>query len=174
MNIGDSSTKALLQAEAEALLTLSEDELNQLLGLRVQAIQSDISLSLQPSIEVETTPFEAIRIPHGVQKIVDAMVETALKQCHNVLCSEDPDYASLRTQLSAALGLGGTALVLAFATFLTSTLGIAAALATVLATIIIKKIGEPTLQAGHQAMCAGLLEILLEKYPEPEAADSEE
>ncbi|MAT42169.1 MAG: hypothetical protein CL609_07490 [Anaerolineaceae bacterium] len=146
------------------MLAMDEDELSQLLGLRINAIQSDIGLSLQPSIEVELSPFEAVRLPTWVQKTVDAMIKTALEQSRNVLCSEEPDFDNIRNQLIAAMGLGGTALVLAFAAFLTSTLGIAAALATVLATIVIKKIGEPTIKAGHHTMCVELNKILEAKY----------
>lgn len=164
MSNNDSS--ALLASEAEMLLTLNEDELTQLLALRVNAIQSDISLSLQPTIEVEYSPFEAVRLPAWIQKTVDAMVKSALEHSHKVLCSDDADYVDIRSKLTAALGLGGTAAVLAFATFLTSTLGVAAALATVLATIVIKMIGEPALKAGHQTLCAELKTMLQEKYPD--------
>ena len=166
MNIQDSTTQTILESEAEMLLSLSEADLNEMLAMRVNAIQSDLSLALQPAIAVEKSPFEAVRIPDWIRKTVATMIQTALEQSHNVICSDDPDYLPLRTQLVSALGLGGTAAVLAFAGFLTTTLGFAAALATVVATIIIKKIGEPTLQAGHQAMCTELKTMLQEKYPE--------
>jgi ABC-type dipeptide/oligopeptide/nickel transport system ATPase component len=164
MNVKDSSAQEALASEAERLLDLSEDELNQLLEMRVNAIQQDVSLSLQPSFEVEISPFEAVRLPAWVQKTVDAMIKTALEQTHHVVCSSDPDYLPLRTQLVSALGLGGTAAVLAFAAFLTTTLGVAAALATVIATIIIKKIGEPALKTGHQTLCAEFEAALQAKY----------
>jgi ABC-type dipeptide/oligopeptide/nickel transport system ATPase component len=175
MNIRDSSTQEILASEAEMLLELSEGELNQLLEMRVSAIQQDISLSFQPSIEVAASPFEAVRMPAWVQKTVDAMIKTALEQTHNVICSDDPDYLPLRTQLVSTLGLGGTAAVLTFAGFLTTTLGVAAALATVVATIIIKKIGEPALKAGHQTMCVEMKAAIQARYAEPEnAVDDEE
>jgi len=60
------------------------------------------------------------------------------------LCSDLSEFADLRTSLVGALGLGGSAAVIALAAFLTGTLGMAAALATIVATIIIKKIGGPS------------------------------
>lgn len=165
MSTQESFTQEILETDAQTLLTLSEDELNQLLGMRVHAIQMDMNHSLQPSFEVTRSPLEA-SLPRWIQRTVDAMIKTALVQSHNVLCSNDPDYAGIRNQLLTTLGLGGTAAVIAFAGFLTSTLGIAVALATVLATIVIKKIGEPTLIAGHQTMCIELKNLLQARYSE--------
>jgi len=39
-------------------------------------------------------------------------------------------------------------------------LGIAAAVATVIATIVIKRIGEPAIKAGHRRMCEELKKSL--------------
>ena len=145
--------------EAEELLTKDEEELTELLALRVNAVQQDMSLSLQPTFEVQDPTLE-VALPPWIKNTVDAMIVTALRQSHNVLCSGLTEYASLRANLVGALGLGGTAAVIALAAFLTSTLGIAAALATVLATIVIKKIGEPSIKAGHQTLCSELEKLL--------------
>jgi ABC-type dipeptide/oligopeptide/nickel transport system ATPase component len=155
-----SSQEVFSQQEAETLLTMDEEELNRLLSMRVNAIQQDVSLSLHPTFEVQVSSFEAMTLPPWIQKTVDAMIVTALRQSHSVLCSDLPEFADLRVKLLGVLGLGGSAAVIALAAFLTGTLGMAAALATVLATIVIKKIGEPSLQAGHKTLCAEL-EILL-------------
>ena len=149
-----------LQVEANSLLEMPEDNLNQLLGMRVQAINEDLSLSLQPTFDVERSPFESITLPPWIQKTVDSMIITALRQSHNVLCSNEKEFEDIRNKLVAALGLGGSTAVIALAAFLTGTLGLAAALATVLATIVIKKIGQPALIAGHKTMCAELGNML--------------
>jgi uncharacterized protein (UPF0261 family) len=143
------------QQEAEELLAKDEKELTELLALRVNAVQQDVSLSLQPTFEVQVSPLE-VALPPWIKNTVDAMIVTALRQSYNVLCSDLPEFADLRTSLVGALGLGGSAAVIALAAFLTGTLGMAAALATVLATIVIKKIGGPSLKAGHQTLCAEL------------------
>jgi hypothetical protein len=147
------------EQEVEALLTKDEEELTELLTLRVNAVQQDVSLSLQPTFEVQESTLE-VALPPWVKNTVDAMIVTALRQSHNVLCSGLPEFAGLRANLVGALGLGGTAAVITLAAFLTSTLGIAAALATVLATIVIKKIGEPSLKAGHRTLCSELEKLL--------------
>jgi ABC-type dipeptide/oligopeptide/nickel transport system ATPase component len=146
--------------EAETLLALDEEALTELLGLRVNAIQQDVSLSLQPTFKLQGSTLEAFTMPPWIKKTVDAMIITALRQSHKVLCSDLPEFKDLRANLVGALGLGGSAAVIALAAFLTGTLGIAAALATVLATIVIKKIGGPMLKAGHQTLCAELAKLL--------------
>ncbi len=45
------------QEEAQELLSKDPDELNQLLALRVDAVQQDVSLSLKPIFEVQVSPF---------------------------------------------------------------------------------------------------------------------
>ncbi len=145
--------------EAEELLSMDEVELNSLLELRINALHTDASLSLQPTFEVPDVGLE-VALPPWIQNTVDAMIATALRQAHNVLCSEQPEFTDLRKSLIDALGLGGSAAVIAMAAFLTGTLGLAAAIATVLATIVIKKIGGPALQAGHRTLCKELEKML--------------
>lgn len=151
------------QEEAQELLSKDPDELNQLLALRVDAVQQDVSLSLQPTFEVQVSPFEAVDLPPWIQETIDVMISTALRQAHKVLCSDMREYADLRARLIGAMGLGGSAAVLALAAFLTGTLGMVAALATVVATIVVKKIGEPALQAGHTTLCTELEKLLPKK-----------
>jgi hypothetical protein len=146
--------------EAQELLELDEPELMRLLVQRLDAIHKNIELSLQPSFEVEASPLEKITLQPWIQKTVEVMVQTALRQTYNVVCSSEAAYADIRKQLLGGLGVGGTAAVLTFSSFLISTLGFAAALATVVATIVIKKIGEPAIRAGHQTMCEELKKTL--------------
>ena len=155
-----STQDVFTEEEASELLAKNEEELRRLLALRVNAVRQDPSLSLQPSIEVRESPFESIELPPWIQNIVDSMVSTALRQCHKVLCSTTAEFTELRANLVGALGIGGTAAVIGLAAFLTGTLGMVAALATVVATIVIKKIGAPTLNAGHQTLCDELEKML--------------
>lgn len=141
------------QNEARDLLDMNEQELMHLLAERVDAIHQNVDLSLLHSFEIDRSPLEKRNLPPWIDKTVQAMVTTALRQTYNVVCSSEPAYSGLRTQLLGALGVGGTAAVLAFSSFLVSTIGFAAALATVIATIVIKKIGEPAIMAGHKTMC---------------------
>ena len=160
MSDQDITQSEAAQAEAQSLLDMQENELEYLLTMRLNAIQEDPSLSLQPTFEVEASTLESFTMPPWIKSTVDSMIDSALRQGHRVLCSTDEEFSSLRAQLVAALGLGGTAAVLAFTSFLITTLGFAAALASIVATIVIKKIGEPTIQAGHKTMCAELTKML--------------
>jgi hypothetical protein len=146
--------------EARELLGMDEQELTQLLVQRLNAIQKNVELSLQPTFEVAPSSLEKITLPPWIQKTVDVMVQTSLLQTYSVICSSETTYSDLRKQLLGALGVGGTAAVLALSSFLIGTVGLAAALATVVATIVIKKIGEPAIKAGHQTMCKELKKIL--------------
>jgi hypothetical protein len=154
------STQAVFSKnEAEELLGMDEEKLTELLALRVDAVHQDVSLILQPTFEVEDSKYE-VELPPWIKKTVDTMIATALRQSHNVLCSDQKEYTELRDNLAGALGLGGSTAVIALAAFLTGTLGIAAALATILATIVIKKIMGPSFIAGKQTLCAELEKLL--------------
>lgn len=158
-----STQEIITEDTAEELLKMKEDDLQILLEGRIIALHEDPSLSLRPSFGLETNDLEAIKAPRWLQRTVEEMINTALRQTYNVVCSNDPDFKQLRDQLLAALGLGGTAAVIAFTTFLTSTVGLAVAIASVIATIIIKKIGLKTIEAGHKVMCEELGKLV----PEP-------
>lgn len=150
----------LTQEAAEELLAMTDEELDRLLGARVLALHSDPSLSLEASFELKPTALESLMVPPWLRKTAEQMVNTAIHQTYNVACSKDPDYGKLRDELLASLGVGGTAAVIALAGFLTSTVGLAAALASVIATIIVKKILGPALAAGHETMCKELKDYL--------------
>ncbi len=149
----------LSDATAEELLAMSEGELNTLLESRVAALSANPSLSLEASV-APPGALEAFEIPPWVEKTAKQMLNTAIRQLYNVVCSADADYAGLRAQLISALGVGGTAAVVALAGFLTSGVGLAAALASVIATILIKKIVQPALAAGLKTLCQELAAYL--------------
>ncbi len=152
------TTQGLLTQEAaEELFATPNEELDQLLQARMMAIQMDPSLILQPSFHTKPADdLESFGVPNWIKKTVDAMIKTATHQTHDVVCSDDPDFKDLRDRLVAALGLGGTAAVLALSGLLITTFGLAAALASVVATIIIKTILGPTFDKGHDVMCKEL------------------
>lgn len=155
------SIQAILTQEAAAeLLEMNEDDLHQLLGERMMALRMDPALSLEPSFDLEKRGLGPIELPPGVKRIIQKMVNTAIQQTYNVVCSEDPDYKKDRDDLLGALGLGGTALALGFSAFLVANFGLAIGVASVLATIVIKKIGLRTIAAGHKATCEELGKIL--------------
>ena len=133
-----STQEVFAEQEADELLMKDEVELTDLLALKVKAIQEDMSLSLKSTFEVQDFTLEVV-LPPWI-KDGYSMIATALRQSHNVLCSDLPEFSQFRGSLIGALGIGGSTAVIAIASFLTGTLGIAAALATVVATIVIKRL----------------------------------
>jgi hypothetical protein len=143
--------KSFLSDEAAAdLLGMPDDQLDQLLEARVLALHSDPSLSLESAFEPETGALESFDVPPWIGKTVQQMLNTAIHQTYSVACGTDADYKN------AALGISGTTAVIALAGFLTTTVGLAAALASVIATILIKRILGPALATGHKTMCKEL------------------
>lgn len=157
------SDKSFLTDEAAAdLLGMPDDQLDRLLEARVQALHGDPSLSLESAFEPETGALESFEMPPWIEKTAKQMLNTAIHQTYKVACGTDDDYKQLRDELIAALGISGTTAVIALAGFLTTTVGLAAALASVVATILVKRILGPALTAGHKTMCEELKAYLPE------------
>jgi len=93
----------LTEETAEELLGMTDEQLDHLLNARVMALQKDPGLSLQPSFEPEPTPLEALTVPTWLQKTVEEMVNTAIRQTYHVVCSKDPDYKGIRDDLTCLL-----------------------------------------------------------------------
>jgi len=70
-----STQEVFMKQEAEELLTKDEYELTELLALRVNAVQQDVSLSLQPTFDVQDPTLE-VALPPWIQNTVDAMIAT--------------------------------------------------------------------------------------------------
>ena len=99
---------------------------------------------------------EAFDVPPWIEKTAKQMLNTAIHQTYKVACGTDADYKQLRDELITSLGISGTVAVIALAGFLTTTVGLAAALVSVIATILVKRILGPALTAGHKTMCEEL------------------
>jgi hypothetical protein len=154
-----STMESAIQTEAAALLEMDEASLEQLLAARLTAIQQDPSLSLQPTFEVQE--FGLADLPPWIGGPIQDMVNTALRQMHRVLCSGEEEFRDLRNQLvGAILGGGGLAAIVTFVAGMLTGIGLAAAVATIIATIVIKKVGQPAFDAGVERLCAELALLL--------------
>jgi hypothetical protein len=151
------SGSILPEEQARALLALDEGALRQQLGLQLSAMYTDPSRSLQPAPHAQALAAMApITLPPWVPAAVDAMVNRAAEELEKVLCGTDPTYVDLRNKLISATGLGEVALVGAVTVFLAGPLGITLAVAGILATIIVKTVGEPAINAGIEEICKAL------------------
>ncbi len=147
----------LPEEQAQALLALDEATLRQQLGRQLSAMYADPSRSLQPIPEARALAALApITLPAWVPAAVEAMVNRAVEELKHVLCSADPKYADLRSKLINAAGFGQVALVEGVTAFLAGPLGLTLAVAGILATIIVKTVGEPAIIAGIEEVCRAL------------------
>ena len=152
----------LTDEEASELLGMPDHQLDRLLEARIQALHEDPSLSLESAFAPEAAALEAFEMPPWIEKTAKQMLNTAIHQIYNVACGTDDDYKQLRDELITSLGISGTTAVIALTGFLTTTVGLAAALASVIATILIKRILGPALSAGHKTLCKELKAYLPE------------
>ena len=151
------SKSILPEEQARALLALDDAALRQQLGLQLSAMYTDPARSLQPAPHPQAMAAMApITLPPWVPAAVEALVNRAAEEFEKVLCSADPNYVDLRNKLINATGLGEVALVEAVTVFLAGPLGITLAVAGILATIVVKTVGEPAINAGIEEICKAL------------------
>ena len=151
------SKSILPEEQARALLALDDAALRQQLGLQLSAMYTDPARSLQPAPHPQAMAAMApITLPPWVPAAVEALVNRAAEELEKVLCSADPNYVDLRNKLINATGLGEMALVEAVTVFLAGPLGITLAVAGILATIVVKTVGEPAINAGIEETCKAL------------------
>jgi hypothetical protein len=142
----------MLSAEiGKELLELDEEELEYLLGERVKAIEEDMQIqgNFQPIVSYSKSFGPKDALP----AIGRRMVYKLRVQAYDLLCGTDPEDVQWRKDILDATKISSGAAVASLAAMFVSGLGIAAALAGVLAALIIKKFVQPTFKAGHEAMC---------------------
>jgi hypothetical protein len=136
---------------AEELLELDEEELELLLGTRMKAIEENPEIQgfFQPSVSYA----ESFGSKEAVVRVARKMVDRLHMQAYLFVCGTDPEDEQARTDILDALKISSGAAVAALATALISGLGVAAALAGVVAALIIKRFVQPTIKEGYNAMC---------------------
>ena len=146
-------------SEAEAaiapLLGAEEDQLYAELGIRAKALSADPSTagSFDPDVTYDAAEM-------GVMDDVRALGKKVFKRCNRELnglvCGDDPDDAEDRAQLTSALGLGEPAVAAALAGLLVSSLGLAPAIAGVVAVIVVRRFFNPAMEQFCTAWTASL------------------
>ena len=136
---------------ARALLSQSPDQLYELLGMRAQAVEEDIRKL--GSFEPEVAFSQHMGYKEDLQKIGRRMFNKVHVQAYGLVCGSNPDDREDRDRILGALGISIEAAVIAVASVLVNTFGLAAAFAGVVAALIMKRFAEPTLEEGHRGMC---------------------
>lgn len=133
---------------AEKLLKYEPDELVRLLGVRQAAIEKDpgIQGSFEPDVRREDYDWADV-VAVG-RRIWDRLHI----QAYSLVCGTDEASKEWRERIIGALGVGVAGAVVVLTNALVS-IGIAAALAGVLAALIIKHFFIPAARDGYQTAC---------------------
>ena len=126
----------LSEAQAADLLSMSPDQLYELLGMGAQSAGTEL---LGPKDSIKGIGKRMFGELHG--------------QAYHLVCGSDAEDEADRNQFLGALGMGVEGAVVVLAGVLVSRLGLAAAMAGVLAALIVKRFAMPTLKEGYAAMC---------------------
>jgi hypothetical protein len=150
-------TEARREAERAVtpLLTEEEDQLFAELGIRARALSRHPAAagSFDPDVrynEVWMGDVDDVRV------FGSRLYERWDRALHDLVCHNDPAASAERKALSDALGLGEPAFAASLAMLLVSSLGIAPAVASVAAVIVVKRFVSPTLDGLCQAWATSM------------------
>lgn len=138
----------------EALLEADEVELLEKAGIRVKAIERDpgVASSFDPEVIYAEAQMGAL---DDVRALGRRIFKRWNREAYTLMCGADPDDADSRKQLRAALGLGDVAVAAALTSVLVS-LGLAPALGTVVAALVVKRFFNP----AYEEFCGSWKESL--------------
>lgn len=140
---------AQAQPATERLLTLDDDALYAELAVRLQAIKQDPTASADFDLTVNQSSVEAMGAWDNLTDFGRRFFDRMSKQAYALMCGADADDSNERQQLTEAFGIGKDAVAPALAALLVAQLGLASAIAAVLAAIAIRLFFKP----AYEAMC---------------------
>jgi hypothetical protein len=135
------------QPALEKLLERDERNLYAELGMRLEAIKQDPSIS--GNFDLDAQGYEAFGVPKVIRDFGQQFFERMSVQAYALVCGSNAEHSQEREKLISAFGIGKEAVAPALAALMVSSLGLAPALAAVLAALVIKLFFKP----GHAAMC---------------------
>lgn len=141
----------------DSLLDKDEEQLYQELGRRALAIQQDpsISGSFAPEINTQLEPLGAL---DDFKDFGQRFFKRVNKQSYQLICGTEAEDSEERENIISAFGIGKEAVAPAMAALLVVHMGLAPALAAVVAALILRLV----FRNGYEAMC----EVWKEKLPE--------
>jgi hypothetical protein len=137
------------QAAAEKLLKADESQLYEILGMRAKAIAADPATagSFDPTVAYDES---LMGIRQDVIEFGQRLFRRWSVEAYGIICGEGADDQSDRKELAEAFGLGDAVVAGAITTALVSGLGLAPAVAAVIAALLVKRFFRP----GCQEFCA--------------------
>jgi hypothetical protein len=132
----------------EALLDYNEDRLFSELGMRLKAVQKDPANSSQFDLAPDKS-IEALGLAEDIRAFGRKYFARVNAQVYSLVCGSDADETEERNKLMEAFGVGADAVGPALAALLVAQLGLAPAIAAVVAALAIRLFFKP----AHEAMC---------------------
>jgi len=136
------------QPATDRLLTLDENQLYGELAVRLQEIKRDPTASANFDLKVDPK-LEAMGALQDIRDFGRRFFDRMSRQACGVMCGPDADNTNERHQLAQAFGIGKDAVAPALAALFVAHLGLAPAIAAVLAALAIKVFFKP----AYDAMC---------------------
>lgn len=139
---------AQAQPATEELASLNDDQLYAELGARLQAI----NLSPAGSDQFNMVPgrsLESYGPREELKKLGQKFFARWSREAYNLICGSSADDSKAREQVAKAFGISREMVVATIAASLTAYLGLAAALASVIAMLAVRLFFRP----GYEATC---------------------
>jgi len=124
------------------LLQSDEDQLLEQLGMRSAVVSRDVTRSADFQLSVKAADIAAMGIKDDMKVVGGKIVRRWNRSAYELACGTDPDDSRSREDLQKALGIGEGAAIAALTAGLIG-IGLMAALAPLIATIIVKKFFNP-------------------------------
>lgn len=144
------------QPAVAALENRDTDDLYKELGRRLYAIQDDFTISASFSPKINTQ-LESQGVADDLGKFGQIFFERVNVQAYQLICGSQSQDSSQRQQVLDAFGVNRATVGAAIASLLIVQLGLAPAIATVVAALILRTVFQP----AYEAMC----EVWSEKLP---------
>jgi hypothetical protein len=137
-----------------------EDTLFEQLGIRAKAIQNnpELSGSFEPTAAYEASTMGVL---DDVRNYGKRLFRRWSVEGYNLICGDDPEDEEDRKELANAFGLGNNKIASVMAAMLVAQLGLAPAIAAVIATILIKRF---LLKPAYEQFC----DVWKANLPKPE------
>jgi hypothetical protein len=126
----------LKAAVVAGLIEQDEESLYQELGARVRAMT--VNPALGGTFDPGLPAIETLRPIDEIRSLGRRVFKHVSKETYQVACGDDPEYADERSKLEAAFALWKETATAALAVFLIGTVGVAAAVAAIVAAFLIK------------------------------------
>jgi hypothetical protein len=130
------------QAAVEKLLKADEDQLYEQLGMRARAMAQDPakSGSFQPQVSYEAAQ---MGFKEDVKDFGQRLFKRWNVEAYNLVCSTQAEDQQVRSDLLSAFGVSDAAVAAVVASLLVTQLGVAPAIAAVVAALVIKRFFRP-------------------------------